>query len=226
MKLKLPKNRYILITVLALVAGILIALLGIPLTQAPKVQSTLPNDGDVGVSESFQITVTFAKNLTKKEQSEISLSLNPDVRGNILWLSPDKLQYALLSNLDNGKKYTVVVQFKTLNIHSFSFTTRALAAPPQEDQIHEQSQDDNYFSLKARELLTTYPWYSKMPIVTTDYVIVYDFEKNAFRIRIIAPLNISPTALKQIQNNAIQSLRNIGVDLSTIKYFFAQDSGS
>ena len=69
-----------------------------------------------------------------------------------------------------------------------------------------------------------YPWYPKLPIVTKDYQIVYDFDKQMFRIRI---KSVSPTTteVKTITQSALNDLKNIGVQ-EPIKYYVLDANGN
>lgn len=76
--------------------------------------------------------------------------------------------------------------------------------------------NDLEYSQGLTELHNKYPWYSKLPIETKDYRIVYDFEKNSFRIRILTESSES------LKNDALNKLRSIGVDTNTIPYYFIE----
>lgn len=69
-----------------------------------------------------------------------------------------------------------------------------------------------------------YPWYPKLPIVNKDYQIVYDFDKQMFRIRI---KSVSPTTteVKTITQSALNDLKNIGVQ-EPIKYYVLDVNGN
>jgi hypothetical protein len=69
-----------------------------------------------------------------------------------------------------------------------------------------------------------YPWYPKLPIVTKDYQIVYDFDKQMFRIRIksVSPIT---TEVKTITQSALNDLKNIGVQ-EPIKYYVLDANGN
>lgn len=79
-----------------------------------------------------------------------------------------------------------------------------------------QTPDDYKFDQGMENLFQQYPWYSKIPIETKDYRIIYDFDKNSFRIRLLT------TSTDVIKQSAINSLKAIGVDLNKFTYYFIE----
>jgi len=75
-------------------------------------------------------------------------------------------------------------------------------------------QDALKYGQALEKLNQTYPWYSKLPIETNEYRIIYDFDKKSFRIRLLQPT--SP----EIKQKALDALKNIGVDLTIFTYYF------
>jgi hypothetical protein len=70
------------------------------------------------------------------------------------------------------------------------------------------------YNSKLKEIYAKYTWYQKIPIETDLYFIVFDFEKESFRIRYKEGVNKNnPTILEQ----ALQDIKNIGADPS--KYY-------
>ena len=82
--------------------------------------------------------------------------------------------------------------------------------------------------LKYGQALTTitqqYPWYPKLPVDTKDYTIIYDFDKQMFRIRI---KSVSPATsdVKTLTQSALNDLVNIGVQ-EPIKYYVLDANGN
>lgn len=84
------------------------------------------------------------------------------------------------------------------------------------EKAAQQTQDDLNTAKAIKTIHEQYPWYSKIPLETTDYRIIYDFEKDSFRIRLLTK---STTAIKDA---ALADLEAIGVDLNEFNYYFIE----
>lgn len=80
----------------------------------------------------------------------------------------------------------------------------------------QQTENDLDYGQAIKELNQKYPWYSQLPIETKDYRIVYDFDKNSFRIRLLTQSSQS------IKRAAVDKLKEIGVDLNKFSYYFLE----
>ncbi len=77
-------------------------------------------------------------------------------------------------------------------------------------------QDDLKYGQALEKLNQTYPWYSQLPIETKDYRIIYDFDKNSFRIRLLTQVS------ETIKQAALDKLKSVGVDLNQFSYYFLE----
>jgi hypothetical protein len=84
--------------------------------------------------------------------------------------------------------------------------------------------DDAKYGQALTTLSQQYPWYPKLPIETKDYRIVYDFDKNMFRIRILSTTAISDE-IESFTQSALSDLKNIGVS-EPIKYYVLDVNGN
>jgi hypothetical protein len=82
--------------------------------------------------------------------------------------------------------------------------------------------DDVQFNKAQQEILNQYPWYSKLPIDTKEYRIVYDFSINKFRIRL--KVSIDTDQIDRVIQEALTSLQKIGVT-PPIDYYTLDLSG-
>ena len=85
-----------------------------------------------------------------------------------------------------------------------------------QEQAIQQTKDDKISAEAINKIHEEYPWYEKIPIETADYRIVYNFDRGAFRIRL---LKTNTPAIKQA---AINHLESIGVDLKKFSYYFIE----
>lgn len=90
--------------------------------------------------------------------------------------------------------------------------------PEDIEKLLDTHGNDYVYAQKMNEFFQDYPWYKKIPIKTNDYLIIYDFDKQQFRIR----LKIDPNSSEDIKNGviqrAVQDIRNIGVEGGIIYY--------
>lgn len=92
------------------------------------------------------------------------------------------------------------------------------SATPSIDPNTVPASDSFEYNQALIELIKKYPWYTKLPLETKDYRIIYDFEKNQFRIRIFNA-QITTTQKQAVLNTALSSLSKIGVDTKKYSYY-------
>lgn len=68
------------------------------------------------------------------------------------------------------------------------------------------------------KLISDYPWYPSLPLETSNYRVIFDFEKNQFRIRIFNS-NVSAAEKQDILSQALKQMESIGVDNTKFKYY-------
>jgi len=84
------------------------------------------------------------------------------------------------------------------------------------EKAAQQTQDDKTSAEEINKIHEQYPWYSKIPIETKDYRIIFDFEKNSFRVRLLTQ---DTAAIRQA---ALNDLKVIGVDLNFYSHYFLE----
>lgn len=76
--------------------------------------------------------------------------------------------------------------------------------------------DSHNYNLEFDKLIAKYPWYPSLPLETNDYRVIFDFEKNQFRIRI---LNLTATNKQAIIETALSDMEKIGIDNTKFKHY-------
>lgn len=85
------------------------------------------------------------------------------------------------------------------------------------EKLSQMQQDSQVVADVINKVHQKYPWYSKIPIETKDYRIVFDFDKNSFRIRLLGQ------STETIKQAALKDLETIGVDLKKeFTYYFIE----
>lgn len=80
----------------------------------------------------------------------------------------------------------------------------------------EQTKNDYQFNEIVKSEVEKLPFLTSLPIITNNYVVLYDFEKGLIRV------NLSPTvSQKQVEDEVVLKLTNIGVDLKKIPLKFS-----
>ena len=72
---------------------------------------------------------------------------------------------------------------------------------------------DKRFMESEQNLLQKYPWYTAMPINNQYHVIVYDFNKEMFRVVLKIDKSSSKSLVDYYTNKALQELINHNIDI-------------
>lgn len=220
MKIKTISTKQILFAIAATAIGVIFAISFSTKSAElyPVVISTEPANGEISVLDRAVIKINFGQNIPQKQQSFVSFSLSPVTELSSSWTSASSIlikPVMLLPNID----YAGVVLFRNQLIYKFSFKTNKFSLNELKEQGFQQGKDDFIFGQKMQKLMEQYPWYEKMPIQSPSYTIVYDFEKEAFRIRITATPPLTDNQRKTIEQEALKALRDIGVNTTLQSYY-------
>ena len=105
---------------------------------------------------------------------------------------------------------------KNDNLVVTSPTPTTSTITPNPTEFFEQLPNDLKYNQELTDIHQRYPWYSSLPLETEDYRIIYDFDKNSFRIRLLTGNSDS------IKQAALKSLKEIGVDINKYPYYFLE----
>lgn len=207
--------------VFALIGAVVLALVIFFKTASPppQVLETSPASQADNVLDSAPIVIQFNRDLSPKEQPKVSVTISPATQLSPEWLSPSQIKLNHLAPLLVKTVYTAQVTYKDKPIYQFSFTTNQFSSAELQKQIQEQSADDLLFAQTEKDFYTKYPWQAKLPIETSEFRIVYDWERSAFRIRILKP-NPSPEDISRIKSVALSRLVDIGIDTAKQNQYF------
>lgn len=89
------------------------------------------------------------------------------------------------------------------------------------DQKYEVPvEGDILFSLALEEIYSKYPWVKKMPIETNEYRIIWELDRNRFRIRLKISSNSPQNVKDMVLSKALNNLREVVQDdLSNHEYY-------
>lgn len=183
----------------------------------PKITSFTPQDGSKDVALDTTINLVFERNLTNDEKNKVSVKINPQVDIDASWAGK---QYNIAGKKGFNKQttYTVNAYCDNNKLLTFSFTTIAYTPQQIQQEGSQQSQLDRQFSEDYTKTVNANPWIASLPIERPTYRIVYDFQTNSFRIRILVP--VTDNIQKQsIIDAALKDIKNIGFTQTPIPYY-------
>lgn len=174
-----------------------------------NVLSTTPKNNAQFVNEKSEVIITLNRNLTQEEGNNLKVQIKPDEKTEIVY-QENKIRISPEESFEMNTAYEIQVIFKEKTIYKLTFITTPFTQQQIEEEGSKQTAGDLAFTEAYKQFLIKYPWYTKLPIETFEYRIVYDFEKESFRIR----LKIKPQGEEQeknIVNKALKDLEKIGV---------------
>lgn len=173
----------------------------------------------IQILEGSQKTVIYFQNdVPKNIRSQIVPSYSPDVKTDKIWISPRELHLIPLENLSPDTVYTITLFYKDVLLKELTFKTPRYSEEELRKQGEEQVINDLEFVEAEKNILNEFPWYNKIPIITKDFVIVYDYERRDFRIRLL----VAPDSLKleEVKKEALDRLIKINVDPQKEGYYY------
>lgn len=212
----MKKKILIIISVIIIILTILMSL--IPRKQIPTAKTQL--NYPIATIDQTNLTTTFSQLLNKSQQNQVKIKTNPEFKTQANWTSDQKLQITPQEKLQPNTNYTVAILYKNKSLDSFNFTTSSYSIQELQQKMQLQTQEDLKSGQVINKLHQQYPWYSKLPIETNEYRIIYDFDKNSFRIRLLTQ---SSETIKQA---ALNQLKTLGVDLDQFTYYFLEPQSS
>jgi hypothetical protein len=215
--LSTKRSRIILFVVLAVVAGLTVYRSYI-IGKEIEVVSSSPSDNQTEIPVKSSIYVSFNRGLSKKEQTEIKITFEPQTEYTLLWVNNRQLMVSPEASLAHNTSYSYIVNMSSSKLFNSSFKTvefpkeldPSLVSPSDKE---DQREGDLAFNDGMNAFLEQYPFYTQLPIEQPEYRIVYDLEQDKFRIRMKVPSYADQAVKDRILRDAINSLRKIGVEV-------------
>ena len=199
--LKNTKVQLILGLMLVVVA-VLIVKLSTPKI-LPEVTSTYPSSDQRNVLDNSIVVINFSESLASKAKDSIVIDISPEIAGISSWQNDQSLLISPQAPLKSNTQYLVTVSAYNQEIHSFSFNSNAYSTIELRQQVKQQVIDDLNFAKVEAEMYKSMPWLRQLPIETESFRIIYDFDKEAFRIRILKT-KASEDQKRTLINNALE----------------------
>lgn len=218
----MKKKTIIIFTILLLAIFLLIKLFFAPGKQKEaslEVISTLPDNNAVFVNQKAEIIITLNRNITLEEGDDLKVQISPAEKIQTVY-QEDKIRISPETSFQLNTDYKIEILFKEKPIYTLNFWTNPFTQKQIEEEGAKQTAGDLAFSEAYKEFLQKNPWYLRIPIENTSYRIIYDFEKQSFRIRLKVP-PVNKEQEKILIERALSVLKKIGVK-EPINYYVLQ----
>lgn len=199
--------KYIFIAFFIVLAG-LVLLTARKKIYAPEIVSVRPVNGQENVSLDSNVQVYFKDDVPEINKMNFRVRFLPGVPGSLRWQSNNILEVRT-GGLSGGTVYEMEVFYKDKSIYKLTFKTVEAYSIEDLKEMTEMALD---VKEDMDKLLKEYPWFPKLPVVTDQFVIVYDFEKQSFRIRLKMPSSSLESSKSQAIQRAREAIKEIGGD--------------
>jgi hypothetical protein len=98
------------------------------------------------------------------------------------------------------------------------YTEESTETPLTEEEM-PPADGDYYYSQGIREMYRKYPWYSRIPIDTPEYTVVYDFKMEQFRIRLKMSSTAPQAEKDRLVAKALNDIKSIGYAAPEIPHY-------
>jgi len=216
----MKKKIYILIGVMVFLIILMFLLLPKSEKALPiSVITTAPKNNAIFVFEKSEVLIELNREITIEEGNNVKIKIEPEVKTEIVYLS-NKIRISPETNFGYGVRYKIKVYSLEKEIYSFEFTTNPFTPEQLEKEGKLQAEGDLAYNEATKNFIEKNPWYTNLPIETNDYRIVYDYDKEMFRIRFLQE-QTDEEKIKTIIEDALDKLERAGAK-KPIKYYTVQ----
>ncbi len=206
-KLLNKRLRLILLGVASLAA---IVYLYTRLNPAVSVVSSVPASNDIINFQSPIFEIRFNKDLSAGEIAKITATVDTEVETKLIWESP-RILSVVLAPLKPDLKISLQILYNGRKIYQVDTTTTTSAQQNSQQEVLDQGKRDLEFGQIETALYAQKPFLTKLPINTSQFTIVYDFDKKSLRVRL---KNTNPTT----KQAALEQIKKIGAGKEAV-YF-------
>ena len=175
----------------------------------PDVTSTTPKNNSVFVNEKAEVIITLNRNILPEEGSLLKIKIIPDEQVKIVY-QENKIRISPETSFKINTTYKIEVIYKEKVIYTLVFETTPFTPEQIQEEGAKQTAADLDYNEAYKDFLTKFPWYPSLPIEKIEYRVVYDFEKESFRIRLKIPVQNEEQKINII-SRALEDLKKIGV---------------
>jgi len=211
------KKRHIIMGVALIALAVIAALLSRRAFE-PEIVSVVPNNGAVDVLLGSQIDIVFRNSVPEEEQEKFFVRLVPGVPSTPVWVSNKFLKIVPSSQLTSETTYRITVLYDGEEIHTSSFSTRYIKTYTTEeiDVIQNMALET---AAAFYQLDDTYPFLKNTPLEADNYRVVFDFDRDEFRVRLKMPVTAPEETQQEALDAALQSMRDVGIVVEDYGYY-------
>ena len=177
--------------------------------------SSIPKNGSKYVYEKTEVIIELNREIKVDDGNKIRIDITPDIKTNTVYLG-NKIRIKPEDQFQYGSEYNFKVFYEDNNIYTLIFSINPVTPEQLIEDSKKQMEGDIAYNEAIKRLIEDYPWYTSLPIETKDYRIVYDYEKEMFRIRLLKEFD-----QKEIDNftkESILRLKEVGAE-DPVKYY-------
>lgn len=202
------------------VLGIIGIFLQLLFPDRPPVVTDITPAIEFGVPENSSFTISFGTVLSQDTKNKLSFKVTPPIGAKTYWLENNYQYYFQLTELmENNSEHTIQVFYKNSEIFSHTFVTSEFSAEEQREHIREQSEADYEFGQAVDRLRTDLPWYDDIPIDNEQFTVMYDYDREEFRIRLKVPESTDAEIRQNLENKALSAMEAIDIDPAEWGYY-------
>lgn len=173
-----------------------------------------------GIDEDSDFEITFNKVLDESTKKKLSLKITPEITSDNHW-KENNYQYTInnTGKLKLNTTYTIAVLYKGKEIYSKEYLTSRYTLEEQAEHVKEQGEADIKFNEAVTNLRLQFSWYDDIPIDTSQYTIVYDYDEKKFRIRLKIPKDSSQETIQTLTDKALKDMKDVNIDTAKWGYY-------
>jgi hypothetical protein len=213
-----------IITKITVIGAIIFGILGIFLQSiTPKtlpIVSKISPEFTIGINEDSNFTISLSEIVGINDQKNIKFNISPSVKYNSYWLENNfQYQIDLIEPMKNNTEYTISASYNDKQFFSHTFITTEFTEIERIEQMRIQGLEDQRFSNAQIQQEKDFPWISDIPIVNDNFVIVYNYELEKFRIRLKDSKDINEQLKINLINEALKIMKSKGIDPDKWGYY-------
>lgn len=215
------RQKYILSTVVLLVAISVFLLVYNLKNKTPEIilSDISPNPLAETINIQDALKLTF-ENISEEEKTKTDVFISPKIDFTGEWENFE-LKLVPDSYWKPGEIYTAILYIDNSYFTHFSFLVVNDDSLTKEEKDLIYNQEINTLADKYAELYADKPWLEDLPIIADQYIIIYDFDNQRIRIRLLKTENLSPEEITFYKEKGIAEIVKIGVPEETdVEFIF------
>lgn len=189
-------------------------------TNPISVISSIPKNGSRYISEKSEVFIELNRSIKNNEYDKIKINISPDVKTETVYLE-NKIRIKPETNYNYGTEYIINLYYSDSIIYTLLFTTNPVTPEQFKEDAKMQMEADIAYNEAVKKIIEDFPWYTNLPIENNKFRIVYDYDKNMFRIRLLK--EFSQEEINEITKESLLLIEQAGAS-KPIKYYILENN--